>query len=82
MRYLVQKIREAREKQNLLIRQDAAHIEVDTGLMSKAERDEWNLSRDQIVKLSKFFNSSKEEYISRWLCDKVIEAVDNEPVAT
>jgi len=47
MSYLGQKIRETREKQNLLLRQVAAHIEVDTALMSKAERGERNLNRDQ-----------------------------------
>ena len=80
--YLGQKIRETREKQNLLLRQVAAHIEVDTALMSKAERGERNLNRDQVVKLAKFFNSSEEEYIALWLCDKVIEVVDNDPLAT
>ncbi|MBK7240964.1 MAG: helix-turn-helix transcriptional regulator [Flavobacteriales bacterium] len=82
MSYLGQKIRETREKQNLLLRQVAAHIEVDTALMSKAERGERNLNRDQVVKLANFFNTSEEEYISLWLCDKVIEAVDNDPLAT
>ena len=82
MSYLGQKIRETREKQNLLLRQVAAHIEVDTALMSKAERGERNFNRDQVVKLAKLFNSSEEEYISLWLCDKVIEAVDNDPFAT
>ena len=60
MSYLRQKIRETREKQNLLLRQIAAHIEVDTALMSKAERGERNLNRNQVVKLAKFFNSSEE----------------------
>ena len=48
--------------------------------MSKAIRGELNLNRDQVLKLAKFFKSS--EYISLWLCDKVIEVVDNEPLAT
>ena len=82
MNYLGQKLRETREKQSLLLRQVAAHIEVDTALMSKAERGERNLNRDQVAKLAKFFNSSEEEYISLWLCDKVIEVVDNDPLAT
>lgn len=80
--YLGRKIKETREKQNLLLRQVAAFIEVDTALMSNAERGERNLNRGQVIKLAKFFNSSEEEYIYLWLCDKVIEAVDNDPVAT
>ena len=67
--YLGQKIRDSREKQNLLLRQVAAHIEADTALLSKAERGERNLNRNQVVKLAEFFNSSEEEYISLWLCD-------------
>lgn len=80
--YLGQKIRETREKQNLLLRQVAAHIEVDTALMSKAERGERNLSREQVVKLANFLNSSEEDLISLWLCDKVIEAVGEDPLAS
>lgn len=70
-----------REKQNLLLRQVAAHLEVDTALMSKAERGERNLNREQVVKLAKLLNSSEEEFISLWLCDKVLEAVGDDPLA-
>ena len=50
--------------------------------MSKAERSKLNLNRDQVVKLAKFFISSEKEYISLFLSDKLIEAVDNEPMTT
>jgi len=79
--YLGQKIRETREKQNLLLRQVAAHIEVDTALMSKAERGERNLNREQVIKLAQLLNASEDEFVSLWLCDKVIEAVGEDPLA-
>jgi transcriptional regulator with XRE-family HTH domain len=79
--YLGQKIRETREKQNLLLRQVAAHIEVDTALMSKAERGERNLNREQVIKLAKLLKASEDEFVSLWLCDKVIEAVGTDPLA-
>ena len=82
MGYLGQKIRETRERQNLLLRQVAAHLEVDTALMSKAERGERNMNREQVIKLAKLFGTSEEELISLWLCDKVIEIVNNDPLAT
>ena len=81
MRYLGQKIRETREKQNLLLRQVAAHIEVDTALMSKAERGERNLNREQVIKLAQLLKASEDEFVSLWLCDKVIEAVGEDPLA-
>jgi transcriptional regulator with XRE-family HTH domain len=79
--YLGQKIRETREKQNLLLRQVAAHIEVDTALMSKAERGERNLNREHVIKLAQLLKSSEDEFVSLWLCDKVIEAVGTDPLA-
>lgn len=82
LNYLGQKLRDTREKQCLLLRQVAAHIEVDTALMSKAERGERNLNRVQVVKLAKLLGESEEELISLWLCDKVIESVGDDPFAT
>lgn len=81
MSYLGQKIRETREKQNLLLRQVAAHIEVDTALMSKAERGERNLNREQVIKLAQLLKASEDDFVSLWLCDKVIEAVGEDPLA-
>ena len=82
MSYSGQKISEKREKQSLLFWQVDAHIEVDTALMSKAERGERNLNGEQVVKLAKLFGVSEEELISLWPCDKIIEAVGNDPIAT
>jgi transcriptional regulator with XRE-family HTH domain len=75
MNNLGQKIREVREKQHLLLRQVAAYLEVDTALISKAERGERNLNREQVVKLAIFLKDSEEELISLWLCDKIISVV-------
>jgi transcriptional regulator with XRE-family HTH domain len=79
--YLGQKIRETREKQNLLLRQVAAHIEVDTALMSKAERGERNLNREHVIKLAQLLRESEVDFVSLWLCDKVIEVVGKDPFA-
>lgn len=81
MNNLGQKIRKEREKQNLLLRQVAAHLEVDTALISKAERGERNLNRDQVVKLAIWLNASEEEFISLWLCDKIIGVVGGDSYA-
>ena len=81
MNNLGQKIREAREKQHLLLRQVAAYLEVDTALMSKAERGERNLNREQVLKLSIFLKTSEEELISLWLCDKIIDVIGDDSYA-
>lgn len=81
MNNLGQKIRESREKQSLLLRQVAAYLEVDTALISKVERGERNLNREQVLKLSKLLKTSEEELISLWLCDKIIGVVGDDKYA-
>lgn len=82
MNNLGQKIRDAREKQHLLLRQVAAYLEVDTALISKAERGERNLNREQVLKISKFLKLSEEELISLWLCDKIMGVVGDDEYAS
>lgn len=81
MQKVGQKIRQTRETQNLLLRQFAAHIEVDTALMSRADRRERNLNREQVLKLARLLMASEQEFVSLWLCDKIIEAVGEDPLA-
>jgi transcriptional regulator with XRE-family HTH domain len=81
MNNLGQKIREAREKQNLFLREVAAYLEVDTALISKVENGIRNLSREQVVKLAPFLNASEKELISLWLCDKIVRVVGSDNYA-
>jgi transcriptional regulator with XRE-family HTH domain len=76
--HLGQKIRELREKQNLLLRQVAAHLEVDTALMSKIERGERYATKQQTIDIAKFLKANEEEFITLWLADKVESAVGEE----
>ncbi len=78
---LGKKIRVEREKQNLLLRQVAAFLEIDTALISKVERGERKLTRLHVVKLSKLLKVSEEELISLWLCDKIIDVIAEDSYA-
>jgi transcriptional regulator with XRE-family HTH domain len=76
---LGQKIRELREEQNLLLRQVAAHLEVDTALMSKIERGERKASRQQVVEIARFLKANEEELLTLWLADKIESTIVEEP---
>ncbi|MBW7844082.1 MAG: helix-turn-helix transcriptional regulator [Bacteroidia bacterium] len=78
MSNLGQRIRELREKQNLLLRQVAAHLEVDTALMSKIERGKRKASKQQVIEIAKFLKAYEEELLTLWLADKLENAVGNE----
>ncbi len=79
MSNLGQKIRELREKQNLLLRQVAAQLEVDTALMSKIERGERNASKQQVIEIAGFLKANEEELLTLWLADKIESAIVEEP---
>jgi len=77
--HLGQKIRELREKQNLLLRQVAAQLEVDTALVSKIERGERNASKQQVIDIAKFLKANEEEFLTLWLADKIESTITEEP---
>ncbi len=78
MKHLGQKIRELREKQNLLLRQVAAHLEVDTALMSKIERGDRNASKQQVIEIAKYLKANEDELLTLWLADKLENVVGDE----
>jgi transcriptional regulator with XRE-family HTH domain len=81
MNSLGKKIRTIRESKSILLRQVAAHLEIDTALISKIERGERRLTREQVIKLAKFYNVTDEELLTLWLSDKLLDTIENDPFA-
>ena len=81
MKTLGQELRKIRESKSILLRQVASYLEIDTAMISKIERGERNLNRNQVVKLAEFYNASQEDFLTLWVCDKVLNTVENEPFA-
>ena len=73
------RIREIREQQNLLLRQVAAFLEIDTALLSKIERGERKPSKQQLLKMADFLNANSEEFLTLWLADKIETTIAEEP---
>ena len=65
--------------QNLLLRQVAAHLEVDTALMSKIERGDRNASKQQVIEIAKYLKANEEELLTLWLADKIESTIVEEP---
>lgn len=81
MNSLGEKLRTIRESKSLLLRQVAAYLEIDTALVSKIERGERRLTREQVIKLAKFYNVTEEELLTLWLSDKLLDTIENDPFA-
>lgn len=72
------KLRELREQTGLMQRQVSAHLEVDTGLVSKMENEQKPVSRDHLPQLAQLFKVSTEELEVLWLADRIERLAENE----
>lgn len=75
------KIRELRTKQNLLLRQVASKLDVDTSIISKMERGDRPIKKEQIAILADILKADKKELMTLWLADQVYELVQDENLA-
>ena len=72
------KIKELRIKHEVLQRQLAAYLEIDTPMFSKIERGDRMAKRSQVILLAKYFHIDEKEMLTLWLADKVLDALEDE----
>lgn len=75
------RVRQLREQQNLLLRQVAPLLEMDTPLLSKIERGKRVAKKEQVGQLAEILKVSKDELLTLWLADQVYDMVKDEDVA-
>ena len=61
------KIKELRDKHEVLQRQLAAYLEIDTPMFSKIERGDRRAKRSQVILLAKYFHIDEKEMLTLWL---------------
>lgn len=72
------KIKELRDKHEVLQRQLAAYLEIDTPMFSKIERGDRRAKITQVILLAKYFHIDEKELLTLWLADKVLDALAGE----
>ncbi len=75
------RIRQLREQQQILQRQVASLLEIDTPLYSKIERGERIARKEVAIRLAEIFKTDKDELLTLWLADQVFDVVKDESVA-
>lgn len=73
-----EKIRELREVNNVLLRQLAAQLDMDTALLSKMERGDRFFRKEDLLKIASIFKVSDRELLTLWLADRVIRTIEAE----
>jgi transcriptional regulator with XRE-family HTH domain len=72
------RIRDLREQNNILLRQLAAQLEMDTALLSKMERGDRLFRKEDITRLAVIFRQSEDELLTLWLADKILRTIDED----
>jgi transcriptional regulator with XRE-family HTH domain len=72
------RLKELREERNLLQRQLASSLEIDTPLYSKIERGDRRAKREQVIMLADLLGVGKDELLTLWLASQIYELVKND----
>jgi transcriptional regulator with XRE-family HTH domain len=72
------RIRILREEQNLLLRQVAPMLEMDTAQLSKIERGERQAKKETVIKVAKILKVKEDDLLTLWLADQIYDVVKNE----
>ena len=66
-------LREARNKRNLILRKVAAEVDIDQSLISKFEKNERKPTKEQLLRLAKFYGLSEKSLTVNWYSEKIAE---------
>ncbi len=72
------KIKELRLEQEMVQRQLAAALEIDTPMFSKIERGARPAKRSQVTILANMLHTDEEELLTIWLADKMLSVSEKE----
>lgn len=75
-----ERIKNLREENNLLQRQIANELDMDTAMLSKIERGERRAKREHIPILANIFDIDVKDLVTIWLADQVYAIVCDEEV--
>ena len=74
-------IRSLREKEKFPLRKVAAVLDIDQAVLSKIERGQRKLSKEQAIKLAHFFNYDEKEILIAFFSDRIINEIGEEDFA-
>lgn len=74
-------IKQLREQNQLLQRQLANALDMDTAMLSKIERGERKAKREHIPILASLLKTDEKELFTIWLADQIYQLVENEEQA-
>jgi transcriptional regulator with XRE-family HTH domain len=63
----------AREEKEMILRKVSAEVDIDQSLISKFEKNERKPTKEQLIRLAKFYNLSEKELLINWYSQKIAD---------
>jgi transcriptional regulator with XRE-family HTH domain len=73
-----ERIKQLREQRQLPQRKVAEVLDIDSATYCKIERGERRAKREQVFIIAELLKADKDELLSFWLADQIIEVVEDE----
>ena len=74
-------IRSLRIEKKYPLRKVAAYLDIDQAILSKIERGQRKMKKDQVIQLARFFNYDEKELMTAYLSDKILYELADEEMA-
>ena len=74
-------IRTLREKEGYPLRKVAAFLDIDQAILSKIERGQRKLTKEQVIKLADFYDYNEKEMMITFLSDRIMYEIGEEDYA-
>jgi len=78
MENLGETLRKLREEKQLPLRIVASFLGIDQAILSKIERGQRKISREQVIRLANYFQVKEETLLVSWLSDKLVYELGDE----
>ena len=63
----------ARDEKEMILRKVSAEVDIDQSLISKFEKNERKPTKEQLIRLAKFYQIPEQELIINWYSEKIAE---------
>ncbi|MCU0461101.1 MAG: nucleotidyltransferase domain-containing protein [Bacteroidales bacterium] len=78
MESFADKVKKLRKEKGVPLRVVAARLDIDQAILSKIENGKRSATRDNVIRLAKYYKVNKEELLISWLSDKLLYEVGDE----
>jgi HTH-type transcriptional regulator, competence development regulator len=76
-----EKVKRLRKEKAVPLRVVSAHIDIDQAILSKIENGKRNATRENVIKLARYYDANEKEMVVSWLSDKILYEVGKEELA-